>query len=117
MIEPNDTSKRTSNLQQTNTNGYKFQGTQEQFLAAKKLFESWGPTCLNYSNDPLYQLRMHDLKSRFPYRLDTNFAKIDRIAHKDIEAFKRRVLASEVHGISIKRWAQIFGHNDQVEIE
>src|SRR5690606_30983001 len=42
VIEPEDTASRTSNLQQTNTNGFKFQGTPAQFAEAQKLVHSWG---------------------------------------------------------------------------
>ena len=39
VIEPEDTSLRTINLQQTNTSGYKFQGTVKQLVEAKKYVE------------------------------------------------------------------------------
>lgn len=55
--------------------------------------------------------------SKFPYRLDTNFAKIDRIVHPEIEAFKKRVLSSEVHGMSVREWAQILCSDDEAKIE
>lgn len=117
VVEPNDTSARTANLQQTNTNGYKFQGTKEQFAAAEKLVKSWGPAFKTYSHDTHYQLRVRELMSKFPYRLDTNFAKTDRIVHAEIEAFKRRVLASQVHGMSVQAWARLFASNDEPKIE
>lgn len=34
VVEPEDTSTRTANLQQTNTNGYKFQGTPKELAEA-----------------------------------------------------------------------------------
>lgn len=40
VIEPEDTSARTRNLQQTNTSGYKWQGTSEEFAEAEKLVQS-----------------------------------------------------------------------------
>jgi len=42
VIEPNDTSTRTRNLQQTNTAGYKWQGTPADFRKAQQLVASWG---------------------------------------------------------------------------
>ena len=42
----------------------------------------------------------------FPYRLDTNFAKMDRIAHDGIETFKRRVLDTEIHGLRVADWSR-----------
>jgi len=40
VLEPEDTSQRTANLQQTNTSGYKFQGSAEEFLEAEKIVDS-----------------------------------------------------------------------------
>ena len=117
VVEPNDTSSRTSNLQQTNTNGYKFQGTKEQFAAAENLVKSWGSEGRLYSPTPKYQLRVQELMSKFPYRLDTNFAKTDRIVHAEIEAFKKRVLGSTVHGMTIQAWARILGCENEGKIE
>jgi len=37
ILEPEDTTQRTANLQQTNTNGYKFQGTDEEFFEAEEI--------------------------------------------------------------------------------
>lgn len=117
VVEPNDTSARTSNLQQTNTNGFKFQGTKEQFALAKRLVESWGPGGAKYSHSGQCQARVQELMSKFPYRLDTNFAKTDRIAHAEIEAFKKRVLASTVHGLTVQEWARLLASDDDAKIE
>ena len=43
VLEPEDTKARTRNLQQTNTNGYKFQGTAAQFQEAQKIVQAWEP--------------------------------------------------------------------------
>lgn len=117
VVEPNDTSARTTNLQQTNTNGYKFQGTTTEFAAAEKLVKSWGPSFKTYSHEAKYQVRIQELMSRFKYRLDTNFAKTDRIVHTEIEAFKKRVLASQVHGMSVQEWAKLLASDDETKIE
>lgn len=116
VVEPNDTSSRTSNLQQTNTNGYKFQGTKEQFAVAERLVKSWGAAGVKYSPSAEYQLRVQELMSKFPYRLDTNFAKTDRIVHTEIEAFKKRVLGSTVHGMTVQEWARLLGSGDESKI-
>jgi hypothetical protein len=42
VLEPEDTAARTRNLQQTNTNGYKFQGTSQQFEQAQRIVTGWG---------------------------------------------------------------------------
>ncbi|MHC5728853.1 MAG: hypothetical protein ACYTXY_32995, partial [Nostoc sp.] len=41
VLEPEDTTQRTANLQQTNTSGYKFQGSVKEFLEAQKIVNSW----------------------------------------------------------------------------
>jgi hypothetical protein len=117
VVEPNDTSARTSNLQQTNTNGYKFQGTKEQFAVAERLVKSWGPAGVRYSHSGQCQARVQELMSKFPYRLDTNFAKTDRIVHAEIEAFKKRVLASTVHGMTVQEWARLLASDDEAKVE
>lgn len=42
VLEPEDTTLRTANLQQTNTSGYKFQGSVEELLEAQRIVDSWG---------------------------------------------------------------------------
>jgi len=105
VIEPEETSTRTPNLQQTNTNGYKFQGTQEQLEQAKQIVDSWGEEGKKYSASLEYQQKIRSLFGRFSYRLDTNFAKIDRIQHKSLEKFKSNVLQSKVEELTIEGWA------------
>ena len=50
--------------------------------------------------------------ARFPYRLDTNFAKMDRIVHGDIEAFKDRVYKTVFHGRTIGAWNRLLSKGD-----
>ena len=107
VLEPGDTTARTSNLQQTNTNGYKFQGTLEQFKKAQTIVKKWGATGKVYQPTVEYQELLRKLIVRFPYRLDTNFAKMDRIVHSEIEAFKARVYKTQFHGHSIGEWNQL----------
>lgn len=113
VIEPVDTTSRTSNLQQTNTSGYKFQGTPEQFAEAKEIVRGWGQDGTNYLPTAAYQAKLRELVVRFPYRLDTNFAKMDRIAHPDIETFKTRVLATTFHGMTIGAWNNLLSRGDE----
>jgi hypothetical protein len=65
----------------------------------------------------LHQARLRTLTKRFRYRLDTNFAKMDRIVHPGIEAFKKRVLDSKVHDVSVSAWASLLGSDDDARIE
>lgn len=76
VLEPEDTKARTRNLQQTNTNGFKFQGTSCQFAKAEKMVASWGGKGRSYKTTVEYQMLLRQLLARFPYRLDTNFAKM-----------------------------------------
>ncbi|TBF76013.1 hypothetical protein ELG84_24170 [Rhizobium leguminosarum] len=112
VIEPRDTAQRTKNLQQTNTNGYKFQGTKEQFREAEELVNAWGAGGRLYSPQSNYQQMLEQLIARFPYRLDTNYAKIDRIVHPEIEAFKSRVLNTKVNGMTVRQWMRIIASED-----
>lgn len=57
------------------------------------------------------------LYGQFVYRLDTNYAKIDRIEHKEIEKFKTHVLNTDFHGMTIKQWSNIFSSKDEAKLE
>jgi hypothetical protein len=118
VIEPEDTSARTGNLQQTNTNGYKFQEDKSDIVAAQKIVDGWGEELLEYSPDKDYQDLIKSLQSQFTYRLDTNYAKIDRIEHGDIELFKEHVENRIFHGKTIKEWSKLLsGHSDEDSIK
>jgi hypothetical protein len=108
VIEPEDTKVRTRNLQQTTTNGYKWQGSASEFTEAKNLVESWGKDGSTYQPTQEYQALLRQLQSRYKYRLDTNFAKIDRIAHPEIEAFKRTIYNTTFHGMTVQQWLKIY---------
>ena len=116
VLEPEDTTVRTRNLQQTNTNGYKWQGTPKQFVKALKLVETWGAEGRQYRPTPEYQVQLRELVRNFPYRLDTNFAKMDRIAHRGIEEFKERVRETVTHGMSISRWSRLLSRKSDEPI-
>ena len=117
VLEPEDTSTRTINLQQTNTNGYKFQGSKEEFSVAENHVNEWGPTAKEYSPDPSYQMQTRELIEKYKYRLDTNYAKMDRIVHKEIEEFKTIVLNKKLYGLSIKKWSTLLAKGTVDEIE
>lgn len=112
VFEPEDTSNRTSNLQQTNTNGYKFQGNSADFARAKQIVDSWGEDGRTYSTSHDYQAKLQGLLGNFTYRLDTNFAKMDRIGHASLEEFKSRVLETEFKGYTIRQWSRILSRQD-----
>lgn len=112
VLEPEDTRTRTRNLQQTNTNGFKWQGTNEEFLEAEALVTLWGEQGRIYKPTPEYQRLLQQLRSKYNYRGDTNYAKIDRIVHPEIERFKREVYAMPFQGLTVKQWIKILGRND-----
>lgn len=117
VFEPEDTSDRTANLQQTNTNGYKLQTDKCSLQDAMAVVETWGENGKTYSPSLEYQRRLRTLYADFVYRLDTNYAKIDRIEHSEIEAFKTKVLNTQFHGKSIRQWGRILASNDDAVLE
>jgi hypothetical protein len=117
VLEPEDTTQRTANLQQTNTNGYKFQGSAEEFLEARKIVESWGVEGKIYKPTREYQLCLRELLTRYKYRLDTNFAKMNRIVHPGIEQFKQRVFNIEVSGMTIGQWNKLLSSRGEERIK
>ncbi len=118
VIEPGDTTQRTANLLQTNTAGYKCQETLPATKdEASQVVARWGAEGSTYQPTAEYQRRLYDdLLSRFQYRLDTNFAKGDRIRHDGIEAFKSRVEATVFNGLSIIQWRKLFASGSDGQI-
>lgn len=104
VLEPEDTSARTRNLQQTNCNGLKFQGSTAQLRKAQALVKSWGKTGSTYKTGRKYQTRLRELTRRFPYRPDTNFSKMDRIVLPSLEEFKSNVLETRYLDRTIQQW-------------
>jgi hypothetical protein len=94
-------------LQQTNTNGYKFQGTDEELFQAEEIVNSWGNDGRLYKPTQEYQMLLRELITRFKYRLDTNFAKMDRILHPGIEDFKKRVYRTQFSGMKVGQWNRL----------
>lgn len=117
VFEPEDTTQRTANLQQTNTNGYKLQSDKCNVQDAIRVVDSWGENGREYSPLPDYQRLLRTLYGQFVYRLDTNYAKIDRIEHTEIEAFKSRVLNTVFNGKTIKQWSSILSSNNTKLLE
>jgi len=88
VVEPLDTTARTRNLQQRNVEGYRLQADEGN---AKKIMNDLGME-VTYSMSDDYQDKIQRLQSSCRYRLDTNFAKLDRIRNDGIESFKSRVI-------------------------
>lgn len=52
-------------------------------------------------------------QGQYTYRLDTNFAKMDRIVHAEIESFKRDMLAMRVNGLAVGDWSRLLASGDE----
>lgn len=117
VLEPEDTTSRPSNLKQFNTTGHRWQGTSAELEKANKVVNSWGCDGRSYQPASEYQQRLTDLSNKYRYRLDTNYAKIDRIQHPEIEAFKAEVLDTTMYGVTIQRWANLFNKGTEAEIQ
>ncbi len=117
VLEPEDTTARTRNLQQTICNGHKFQGAPAELTEAEALVASWGDGGRTYDAGPAYQARLRQLAGRHTYRLDTNFAKIDRIQHQSLERFKSQVLRTTIHGRTIQQWQGLITRGDRKAFE
>lgn len=111
--EPEDTSARTANLQQTITNGFRCQETGAALAKAEREVAKWDRKLRRYSHEADVQDKIRDLIARYNYRLDTNFAKIDRVDHPGLEAFKTKMLGTEFHGKTILGWSQEFARSPQ----
>lgn len=122
VLEPEDTSNRTRNLQQTNTSGYKWQPSDDFKVEAKRkkdaseVVTSWGKGGTSYSPTSEYQAKLEGLRGRFKYRQDTNYAKIDRIGHVDIETFADKVYAMDYHGRTVGDWNAILASRNDARI-
>lgn len=116
VLEPENTSLRTQNLQQTNTNGYKFQNEKGSFEEAEEFVNAWGEDGKVYKTNPEYQERLRTLLRKFDYRLDTNFAKMDRIRHAGIEEFKTRVHSTVYKGLTVGEWNKLLSRGSEEDI-
>jgi hypothetical protein len=123
VLEPQDTTKRTKNLQQTNTAGYKWQPADDPAVEARNLkkasalMASWGPGSGTYSPAPEYQKKLKTIMGQFTYRMDTNFAKLDRIGHDGIERFAESIYEKDYHGLSIGEWSALLTSDDENAIK
>jgi hypothetical protein len=108
VLEPENTSDRTSNLQQTNTNGYKIQEKEVKLKEAIEYIQAHDINFSEYSHTESFQENIRELFQRYKYRLDTNYAKMDRIGHAEINAFNKKILNTEFQGLKIKEWKKLF---------
>ncbi len=93
------------------------QGDNSQFQAAQEIVKSWGNEGKYYQPTREYQKLLRQLINLFPYRLDTNFAKIDRIVHPAIESFKEKILETDIKSISIRQWTKLLSSKNTEKIK
>lgn len=118
IVEPEDTSERTANLQQSNTNGYKLQETDiKKIEKAKQTIAKYGSIDPKENYKAENQKRLQQLFKRYKYRLDTNFAKMDRIEHETLEDFKVRVLDLNYYDFTIKEWSKLLKGSNTINAE
>lgn len=110
IVEPQDTTHRTLNYQQSNVNGYKLQERDSDADLLKQA--RWKAVMGGFNGDgpstPSAQAAALELMNSLVYRLDTNFAKIDRVDNPDIESFKKKIMGSKYIGATIAAWKTIF---------
>lgn len=108
VVEPGDTVARTRNLQQTQVSGYLLQDANPDMIESAAAFvRAHGTAALDPYQDEAKAF-VSELMSRYAYRLETNFAKIDRIRHPGLRAFKAQMLATGVQGRSVGEWRRVF---------
>lgn len=108
VVEPENTSDRTKNLQQRNVNGFKSQNwNDEQAKKALKFLESSNIISHNYQLTNNIQNGIKYLLHHFDYREETNFAKINRIKNPSVKEFKENIMAKTIHGKPISYWSHI----------
>jgi hypothetical protein len=105
-VEPEDTSGRTSNLQQSNVGGYRLQDVSPSQIQIADRIISGNRGASGEAHTTDAQALANELRNHLRYRLDTNFGKVDRIDHPDIEAFKKRVLGIEYLGKKLPFWVR-----------
>lgn len=103
--EPQNTTARTANLQQSNVNGYKVQLEDSDPLEWDKAQKTTYTTVDPHSSQS--QAEVKALKNKLVYRLDTNFAKLSRIENADIKKFMRLVMGSTHLGKNFAQWRLI----------
>lgn len=107
---PDDNEGRIASMLLRNVEGYVLQPSNtESDLAKVKLIQDALLAQADVTkphHEHTAELTRH-LRANLNYRLDTNFAKIDRIDHPQIEDFKKRNLDREYLGHSFREWRKV----------
>ena len=109
IIEPQNTTARTANLQQSNVNGFKLQEDDCDPIALAQVRAHYrGRRASSDPHTPEAQAEALALMNKLVYRLDTNFAKIDRVGNDTVEDFKRQILSESYLGKTFAQWITLF---------
>lgn len=105
VLEPFDTSDRTSNLQQSNVWGHRLQENDpDRINEARELATELNLLNTEYESSYDYHKRLQRLYSEFDYRQETNFAKLARLKHAPLDAFDDKVMNTSYKGRTITQW-------------
>jgi len=114
VLEPQDTSDRTRNLQQSNVRGHRLQDDDdERVREAEQLTEDLELDTGGYDSSFEYHRKLGRLYSEFEYRQESNFAKLARLKHTPLDNFDDNVMNSLFAGRSIEEWRSAVGREDE----
>ena len=115
VLEPGDTTARTRNLQQTNTNGYKFQGTKEQFKQAEKVVAGWGAGRRELQSHLKLSSHVAPTRRSIPLSSRHQLCENGPDRSSELEAFKTRVQGTKVNGMTVRQWYNVLAsENDEL---
>ena len=100
IIEPYDNNDKNKSLKQTNSIGLIFQGNKEERTEAEKEVDTWlkrhnEKDIIYYKSSLKGQVFLNRLRSKYKYRVDTNFGKMDRFKYDGIDEFKLRIFQKD----------------------
>ncbi|WP_276279294.1 hypothetical protein [Halorussus caseinilyticus] len=114
VMEPQDTSNRTRNLQQSNVRGHRFQEDDEERIEeAEQLTEDLALKTDEYDSSFEYHRKLGRLYSEFEYRQESNFAKLARLKHTPLDDFDDKVMNSLFAGRTIVDWRSAIRQEDE----
>jgi hypothetical protein len=105
VIEPEDTSNRTRNLQQSNVRGHKIQENDPEVIQeAEQMVADLSLDANSYDPSFDYHRRLKRLYSAFSYRQESNFAKLSRLGYGPLDRFEKNTMDMIYKGRSVKDW-------------
>lgn len=106
VAKPEDTSDRGAQLQQTNVEGFVLQSMSDEVRTdAERFVARMGREPDPHHPDTSALVRY--LMERARYRRDSNFSKIDRVRHPQVESFKTSIQGRAHAGLPLTAWRRI----------